>query len=169
MGRRLRRVQRWAQRTAVACVRCRVPHPSFTVSPGKPSDGVQVHASTRRRFRRASPSAIRRNQRTLAVKPTFSLSLFRIPSVGCGPSGPERSTGSQTAGNPPSAFRNPVGARRWAWAIYLELTRAAMAASPQAIDMGSASKVPDGPATSRSATDCHLNLPMVGQWPTTHA
>lgn len=95
-GRRLRRVQRRAQRAAVACVRCRVPHPSSTVSPGRPSDGVQVHASTCCRLRRASPSAIRRNQRTRAVKPTFSLSLFRILSVRCGPGRPrECSTGNQ--------------------------------------------------------------------------
>ena len=73
MGRRLRRVQRRAQRAAVARVRCRVPHPSFTVSPGRPAEGVQVHASTGRRCRRASPSAIRRNQRTRAVKRTHSL------------------------------------------------------------------------------------------------
>ncbi len=98
MGRRLRRVQRRAQRAAVARVRCRVPHPSFTVSPGRPSDGVQVHASTGRRFRRATPSAIRRNQRTRAVKPTFSF-LSCILSVWCGPAGPECSTGSQVGGN----------------------------------------------------------------------
>ncbi len=66
-GRRMRRVKRWAQRSAAARVRCRVPHPSFTVSPGWPADGVQVHASTCGCFCRTSPSAIRRNQRNLAV------------------------------------------------------------------------------------------------------
>ncbi len=82
-GRRLRRVQRPAQRAAVARVRCRVPHPSFTVSPGRPADGVQVHASTPRRFCRASPSAIRRNQRSRAViAPSRAASSSRIPHSG---------------------------------------------------------------------------------------
>lgn len=66
-GRRLRRVKRRAQRSAASRVRCRVPHPSSTISPGRPSDGVQVHASTHRPCRRANPSAIRCNQRTRAV------------------------------------------------------------------------------------------------------
>ena len=82
-GRRMRRVKRRAQRSAVARVRCRIPHPSFTVSP---EVARRRRAGPRLHPRPLPPRQPLRNspQPTHPRRHRPFLMLSRISSPGCG-------------------------------------------------------------------------------------